>query len=91
MQSVPLCTRKRQMKMNDNPAVLSPSKTFGGVRETKSSSITLEPTGIKHVPYQIDRDVFDHLPKMYQKMAAVFAASGKVVIIDNMSGGSFNE
>ena len=76
------------MKKNDNPAVLLPNKTFSGVRETKSSSITLESTGIKHVPYQIDRDVFDHLPKMYQKMAAVFAASGKVVIEDVTSRGS---
>lgn len=76
------------MKKNDNPAVLSPSKTFSGVRETKSSSITSNLNGDKSVPYQIDRDVFDHLPLMYQKMAAVFAASGKVVIIDDMSRGS---
>ena len=79
------------MKTNDNPAVLSPNKTFGGVRETKSSSINLESAGIKHVPYQIERDVFDHLPKVYQKMAVVFAASGKVVIINNTSRGSRNE
>ena len=76
------------MKTNDNPAVLSPSKTFGGVRETQSSSINLESAGIKHVPYQIDVDVYEHLPKMYQMMAAVFAASGKVVIVDNTSRGS---
>ena len=76
------------MKKNDNPAVLSPSKTFSGVRETKFSPNTSNLNGDKSVPYQIDRDVYDHLPKMYQMMAAVFAASGKVVIVDNLSRGS---
>ena len=79
------------MKKNDNPAVLVPNKTFSGVRETKSSSNTSNLNGDKSVPYQIDRDVFDHLPKVYQKMAAVFAASGKVVIVDNTSRGSHAE
>jgi len=76
------------MKKNDNPAVSLPNKTFSGVRETKSSSITSNLNGDKSVPYQIDRDVYEHLPKMYQKMAAVFAASGKVIIGDDTSRGS---
>ena len=72
------------MKKNDDPAVLLPNKTISGVRETKSSSITLESTGIKHVPYQIDRDVFDHLPTIYQKMAGVFVDSGRLVITNGL-------
>jgi len=78
------------MKKNDNPAVLLPNKTFSGERALHSPN-TSNLNGDKSAPYQIDRDVFDHLPKMYQKMAVVFAASGKVVIGDNMSGGSINE
>ncbi len=75
------------MKMNDNPAVLSPSKTFSGERALRSSN-TSNLNGDKSAPYQIDVDVYEHLPKMYQKMAAVFAASGKIVIADNTSRGS---
>jgi len=77
------------MKTNDNPAVLPPDKTFSGERALHSSN-TSNLNGDKSAPYQIDRDVFDHLPKMYQKMAAVFAASGKVVIVDNLSFGANN-
>ena len=79
------------MKMNDNPAVLVPNKTFSGVRETKSSSNTSNLNGDKSAPYQIDVDVYEHLPKMYQKMAAVFINSGRLIIVNDTSGGSFNE
>ena len=75
------------MKTNDNPAVLLPNKTFSGERALHSSN-TSNLNGDKSVPYQIDQDVFDHLPKMYQKMAVVFAASGKIVIVGNTSRGS---
>ena len=77
------------MKKNDNPAVLPPDKTFSGERALHSSN-TSNLNGDKSVPYHIDRDVLEHLPKMYQKMAAVFAASGKVVIVDNSSFGANN-
>ena len=75
------------MKTNDNPADLLPNKTFSGERALHSSN-TSNLNGDKSVPYQIDVDVYDHLPKMYQMMAAVFATSGKVVIVGNTSRGS---
>jgi len=77
------------MQMND-PA--SSSQPICGIREVvTSSSVCMEPKAIKTMPCEIDADVLDHLPTMYQKMAAVFAASGKVVIVDNTSRGSRNE
>ena len=75
------------IKRTDNPADTSSNISIRGERALHSP-ITSNLNGDKHVPYQIDVDVFDHLPKMYQKMAVVFAASGKVVIIDNTSRGS---
>ncbi len=90
MQSVPQCTRKRHMKKNDDPADTSSNISIRGERALHSSN-TSNLNGDKSAPYQIDVDVYEHLPKMYQKMAAVFAASGKVVIINNTSRGSRNE
>ena len=78
------------MKTSDNPAVSS-SKENISRGNIITPDVRLNSKSDNTSVYQIERDVFDHLPKMYQKMAAVFAASGKVVIIDNMSGGSFNE
>ena len=77
------------IKRTDNPADTSSNISLRGERALHSSN-TSNLNGDKHVPYQIDVDVFDHLPKMYQKMAAVFAASGKVVIVDNLSFGANN-
>ena len=78
------------MKKNDNPAVSS-SKENISRGNIASPDIRLNPQSDNPSVYQIERDVFDHLPKMYQKMAVVFAASGKVVIIDNTSRGSHAE
>ena len=75
------------MKKNDDPAVLLPNKTISG-GNIATPDVRLNSKSDNTSVYQIDRDVFDHLPKMYQKMAAVFAASGKVVIVDNSSRGS---
>lgn len=77
------------MKMN-NPAVSS-SKENISRGNIATPDVRLNSKSDNTSVYQIDRDVFDHLPKMYQKMAVVFAASGKVAIIDNMSGGSWDE
>ena len=78
------------MKTN-NPAVLLPNKTFSGVRETKSSSILMDPYVDNTSPYEIDAEVLQNLPLFYRKAAAVFAASGKIKIIDTRAGGSAYE
>ena len=75
------------MKKNDNPAVSS-SKENISRGNISTPDVRLNSQSDNTSVYQIDRDVFDHLPKVYQKMAAVFAASGKVVIVDNTSRGS---
>jgi len=78
------------IKRTDNPADTSSNISLRGERALHSSN-TSNLNGDKHVPYQIDVDVFDHLPKVYQKMAAVFVASGKVIIGDDTSRGSHAE
>lgn len=77
------------MKMNDDPAVSS-SKENISRGNIATPDVRLNPKADNPSVYRIDRDVFEHLPKMYQKMAAVFAASGKVVIVDNSSFGANN-
>ena len=77
------------IKRTDNPADTSSNISIRGERALHSSN-TSNLNGDKSAPYQIDVDVYDHLPQMYQKMAAVFAASGKVVIVDNSSFGANN-
>lgn len=75
------------MMKTNNPAVSS-SKENISRGNISTPDVRLNSQSDNTSVYQIDRDVFDHLPKVYQKMAAVFAASGKVVIIDNTSRGS---
>ena len=75
------------MKKNDNPAVSS-SKENISRGNIATPDIRLNSQSDNPSVYRIERDVYEHLPKMYQMMAAVFAASGKVVIIDDMSRGS---
>ena len=77
------------MKKNDNPAV-SPSTENISRGNIITPDVRLNSKSDNTSVYQIDRDVFEHLPKMYQMMAAVFAASGKVVIVDNLSFGANN-
>jgi len=77
------------MKTNDNPAVSSSKENISRGNIT-TPDVRLNSKSDNPSVYQIERDVFDHLPLMYQKMAAVFAASGKVVITDNTSFGANN-
>ena len=68
------------------------SQPISGIRDaTKHSSVCMEPKAIKAMPYEIDADVLDHLPTMYQKLAGVFVDSGRLIIVNDTSGGSFNE
>ena len=78
------------MKKNDNPAVSSSKENIIRGNIT-TPDVRLNSKSDNPSVYRIDRDVFEHLPKMYQKMAVVFAASGKVVIGDNTSRGSYAE
>ena len=79
------------MKMNDSPAVSSSKENISRVRETKSSSILMDPYIDNTSPYEIDAEVLQNLPLFYRKAAAVFAASGKIKIIDTRAGGSAYE
>ena len=74
------------MKMN-NPAVSSSKENISRGNIT-TPDVRLNSKSDNPSVYRIERDVYEHLPKMYQMMAAVFAASGKVVIVDNTSRGS---
>lgn len=74
----------------NNPAVSSSKENISRGNIT-TPDVRLNPQSDNPSVYQIDRDVYEHLPKMYQKMAAVFAASGKIKIIDTRAGGSAYE
>ena len=77
------------MKMNDPT---DSSQSIGRIREVVTSSSTgIDSKVNKTTFYEIDADVLAHLPVMYQKLASIFVNSGRLIIVDGMSGGSFNE
>ena len=68
------------------------SQPISGIREAaKPSSTYLNPQVDKIDPYEIDAEVLEHLPIMYQKIAGVFINSGRLIIVNDTSGGSINE
>ena len=71
------------MKTNDPASSL---QTIRGTGEVVTSSSTgIDSKVNKTTVYEIDADVLDHLPKIYQKMAGVFINSGRLIIVDGMS------
>ena len=70
------------MKMNDPASSLQTIRGTGEV--VTSSSVCMEPKAVKTMPCEIDADVLDHLPKIYQKMAGVFINSGRLIIVNGL-------
>jgi len=66
------------MKTNDPASSL---QTIRGTGEVVTSSSTgIDSKVNKTTFYEIDAEVLEHLPIMYQKMAGVFVDSGRLVI-----------
>jgi len=78
------------IKRIDNPADTSSNISIRGDRALHSYNMS-NLNGDKSAPYQIDAEVLQNLPLFYRKAAAVFAASGKIKIIDTRAGGSAYE
>ena len=61
------------------------SQPICGIREAAKPSSTYLNSQVDNVcPYEIDAEVLEHLPIMYQKIAGVFVDSGRLVITNGL-------